>query len=176
MSRVRAFFLEEAGECMADLRQELERAPLDPVALHRGVRRFRGSADMARFGALADRAREIERWLRDQGTGAIAPEVAAAARSRASEALGSLERQLTEIREGRLEEDPRMEAGMTEAEGGGVQGGLEVVPVENLEYQDAAAIERALTLREALEDAIVTDEPAGPILDELFDLIRLGTR
>jgi hypothetical protein len=48
------------------------------------------------------------------------------------------------------------------------------VPIEALEYAPDAALERALELREPLEMAIVADDPAGPILDELFDLIRLG--
>ncbi len=176
MNRVRSFFFEEAGECMADLRRELAREPLDPAAVHGIVRRFRGSADMARFGALTAQVREIEIWLRDRATAPVAAGSAESVRSRVRHVMGSFERELTEIREGRQEEDPRMEDGMTEAETDGGQGGGEVVPVETLEYQGAAAIERALSLREALEDAIVADEPAGPILDELYDLIRLGTR
>ena len=49
-----------------------------------------------------------------------------------------------------------------------------VVRIEEIEYDGRAALERALELRPALEDAIVSESPAGPILDELFDLIRLG--
>lgn len=50
-----------------------------------------------------------------------------------------------------------------------------VVDVTTLEYGGKAALERARTLREPLERAIAEGRP-GPILDELFDLIRLGTR
>lgn len=49
-----------------------------------------------------------------------------------------------------------------------------VVRVADLEYGGRAALERALELRPALENAIVSEAPAGPLLDELFDLIRLG--
>jgi chemotaxis protein histidine kinase CheA len=176
MSRVRSFFLEEAGECISDLRRELEVEPLDAAAVHRIVRRLRGSADMARFGGLTLQARELEVWLRDEAPAMVAAGSAESVGSRVRQVLGSLERALTEIREGRQEEDPRMEDGMTQVEARAEQDGQEVVPVERLEYQGAAAIERALSLREALEDAIVADEPAGPVLDELFDLIRLGAR
>jgi hypothetical protein len=55
-------------------------------------------------------------------------------------------------------------------------GAVEVVEIRELEYRGPAALERAAELREAVEDAIVGEEPAGPILDELFDLIRLGMR
>ncbi len=48
------------------------------------------------------------------------------------------------------------------------------VPLESLEYGPEAALKRAAALREPLEMAVVADEPAGPILDELFDLIELG--
>ena len=174
MSRVRSFFLEEAGECMAGLGRELEVEPLDAVAVHRLVRRLRGSADMARFGALAARARELETWLRDRAAAEMVRGSGESVRRRVRQVMMQLHRELTEIREGRQEEDPRMEEGMTEVEAGVGQDGGEVVPVETLEYQGAAAIERALSLREALEDAIVADEPAGPVLDELFDLLRLG--
>jgi hypothetical protein len=51
-----------------------------------------------------------------------------------------------------------------------------VVPIEDLEYRGRAALQRAESLRMPLEDAIIAGEPAGPILDELFDLIRLGTK
>jgi hypothetical protein len=48
------------------------------------------------------------------------------------------------------------------------------VPIDELEYAGRAALERALELRVALEDAIVAEEPVGGIIEELFDLIRLG--
>jgi hypothetical protein len=50
------------------------------------------------------------------------------------------------------------------------------VPIEALEYSPDRALERALSLREALEMALVADEPAGPVLDELFDLIQLARK
>ncbi len=50
------------------------------------------------------------------------------------------------------------------------------VDIGTLEYAPHPALERALELRTALEDALVTGAPVGPILDELFDLIRLGMK
>jgi hypothetical protein len=61
--------------------------------------------------------------------------------------------------------------------GGNDAGGIgEPVAIESLEYGPEAALSRAVELREPLEMAIVADEPAGPILDELFDLIQLGRK
>jgi hypothetical protein len=48
------------------------------------------------------------------------------------------------------------------------------VAIEELEYQAHAALARAAELRAPLEAAIFDDQPVGPILDELFDLIRKG--
>ncbi len=50
------------------------------------------------------------------------------------------------------------------------------VDIGTLEYAPGPALQRALDLRTALEDALVSDAPVGPILDELFDLIRLGMK
>ena len=62
---------------------------------------------------------------------------------------------------------------MDEQTGGGV-GSAEIVDLETLEYSAQAALERAASLREPLENAIVSDETPGPILDELFALIELA--
>lgn len=186
MSRVRAFFLREAGECLSDMASELERTSLDVTALHRAVRRFRGSAQMARFGALAEAARALETRLRGPLGHAVSGETSDAGgrasgsqeelRREAWGVLESLERGVEAVREGRLEEDPRMEVGM-EQQGGDESGDeLNVVPIGALEYRGEAALERALELREALEEAIVGETPTGPILDELFDLVRLGSK
>jgi hypothetical protein len=50
----------------------------------------------------------------------------------------------------------------------------EEVPIEDMEYSGVDALHRALELRTALEDGIVSGAPVGPVLDELFDLIRLA--
>jgi hypothetical protein len=50
------------------------------------------------------------------------------------------------------------------------------VPIAKLEYSARDALARALEPRAALEDGIVVADPVGPILDELFDLVRLGLR
>ena len=52
----------------------------------------------------------------------------------------------------------------------------QAVPIDTLEYHGHTALERAQTLRAPLEDAIAAGDPPGAILDELFDLIRLGTK
>jgi len=48
------------------------------------------------------------------------------------------------------------------------------VPIESLEYRGDAALRRALSLRQGLEDAIGNDPAAREQLEELFDLIRLA--
>lgn len=50
------------------------------------------------------------------------------------------------------------------------------IAIEELEYTSEAALARALELRAPLEDGIVAEDTVGPILDEIFDLIRLGMR
>lgn len=51
-----------------------------------------------------------------------------------------------------------------------------VVPIQTLEYGGRAALARALELRKALEEALAAGRDATPLLEELFDLIRLGMR
>lgn len=51
---------------------------------------------------------------------------------------------------------------------------LAEVAIEDLEYRGEAALARALELRSMLEETLLEDAPLSPILDELFDLIRLG--
>ena len=48
------------------------------------------------------------------------------------------------------------------------------MPISQLEYSGHAALRRALTLRQGLEDASGDDPAARELLEELFDLIRLG--
>jgi hypothetical protein len=66
-----------------------------------------------------------------------------------------------------------VETSMDERTGGAVSS-TEIVDIETLEYTADAALERALALREPLEDAIVSDDLPGPILDELFALIDMA--
>ena len=65
---------------------------------------------------------------------------------------------------------------MDETREHGDTGTMEVVPIERLEYRGPEALERAETLRLPLENALITGEAPGPIIDELFDLIRLGRK
>lgn len=185
MTRGRAFFLREASECLGAAEGALQSEPVDLAAVHLAVRRFRGSAQMARFGALADTALELEERLRPYrgGSGAAADpsedsvsDASDEVRRTIRTVLDSLGREVEAVRAGQLEEDPRMEAGMEEPGVSEATDGLEVVSIETLEYRGESALARALELREALEDAIVSQEAVGPILDELFDLIRLGSK
>ncbi|HSH44948.1 MAG TPA: Hpt domain-containing protein [Longimicrobiales bacterium] len=159
MSRVRAFFLEEASECMRDARAGLDAG--DHPRLRSAVRRLRGSAQMARFGEVAEVAGTLEEALGPGGD----PDVAGA--------LDRLDDLLGAVRVGELEQDLEPEKPM-EGEGRAENGGM--VEIEELEYRGRAALERALQLREAIEDAVVAEQPVGPILDELFDLVRQGMR
>lgn len=197
MSRVRTFFLREGAECLSTIREEVGKPTMDAGVVYRAIRRFRGSAQMAGLSGPAERALTLEERLRRDpeevrdrprqpgghedagGTEALRPEVLTV--------LELLEQDVEAVREGRLEGDPRMEAGMEEqgvgvGAGAGAESGpageaaADVVPIEDLEYRGEAALDRALQLRPALQNAIVSDEPSGPLLEELFDLIRLGLK
>lgn len=181
MSRVRTFFVQEAEECLDEARTALESAAPDRQRVYGAVRRFRGSAQLARFGTLAATARALERQLRPAGDGREADWEPALAGGVAA-GLDELETGMEAVRAGRMDEDTTTEATVVEQEESMESGEPEAevdpgtaVPAEALEYRGEAALDRARSLRGALEDAVVSEEPVGPILDELFDLIRLGS-
>lgn len=124
---------------------------------------------MARFGSLAERAAALEGTLRAVARGDT-PWTAEAGRS-ARRDVAALAGMVAAVRSGGLEADSTKEAAM-----GGERADTDVVPIEELEYEGQRALERALELRGALEDAIVAEEPVGPLLEELFGLVRLGMR
>ncbi|HUG42158.1 MAG TPA: hypothetical protein VMM12_16940 [Longimicrobiales bacterium] len=169
MSRVRAFFVEEGTECLTTARAEIGRVAPDRAVVYRAIRRLRGSAQVARFGGLAREAARVEERVRPAADdGGWSPELTAFAEA----ALAGLHAALEAVRAGEVEPMEEMKATMDgEATVGGVGG---AVGVEELEYRGPAALERALELRSAIEDAVVGDAPVGPLLDELFALIRLG--
>lgn len=168
MNRTRAFFLEEATECLVAARAELEREEPDPAAVHRAVRRLRGTAQVARFTGIATRAASLEGRLRDApGAAEWPPDV----RRATAEALRWLESALAEVRSGEVEPEIR---GDEQMDGEAREEGD--VGIEDLEYRGRAALERAMQLREVIEEATVTGASVAPLLDELFDLIRLGMR
>ncbi len=171
MNRVSAYFVDEARECLDALETELGGRDPDPGVVYRTVRQLRGSAQVARFGELAEEARALEEALKAaaRGEGTWDDDLA----GRVREGIRSLARGVDAVREGRLEQDER-EPPMEEQERNETT--EEIVPMETLEYSGTAALERARALREPLEDAIMAGDPPGPILDELFDLIRLGEK
>jgi HPt (histidine-containing phosphotransfer) domain-containing protein len=172
MSRMRAYFVQEALDCLETARSALVGDP-DLDAVYGAVRRLRGSAQMARFGELAETALALERRLRPAPG---RPEAATLERV-VRDTLEVLAIGVEAVRNGELEEDTEPEDTMDEQAVGGTEvAGGEVVALETLEYRGERALERAVELRGALENAIVSDEPSGPILDELFDLIRLGAQ
>ncbi len=169
MNRTRAFFLEEATECLAAARAELEGEAPDPAAVHRAVRRLRGTAQVARFTGIAERAASLEGRLRDApGAAGWPPDV----RRATAEALRWLESAVAEIRSGEVEPEIR---GDEQMDGEAREEGDDV-GIEDLEYRGRAALERAMQLREVIEEATMTGASVAPLLDELFDLIRLGMR
>ncbi|MDX1673333.1 MAG: Hpt domain-containing protein [Longimicrobiales bacterium] len=172
MSRIQEFFVEEAEECMRALRDELSNDEPDPIVLYRSARQLRGSAQVARYGGLAGDATELEELLKGVARGDASWDEETEGRVRT--ALRSLEEEVEGVREGRVQPDPE-EREPREDPASGEQTAVEVVPIETLEYQGAAALERALTLREAVEEAAGEEAPSA-VVAELFDLIRLGTR
>lgn len=171
MSRARAFFVEEARECLATARAELAADIPSPAGLHAAVRRLRGSAQLARFGQPAAVAGALEARLKPvaRGQAGWTEELADTARA----AFDRLDALVDAIEAGRVPQDSRSDVRMDMQDRVGQE---EWVDVAELEYSGEAALDRALELREALENAIVAEEPTGSILDELFDLIRLGRR
>lgn len=167
MSRARAFFIEEATECLRTARSELARAAPERVVVYRAVRRLRGSALLARFASLTRDAGALEALLRP-GRGADGWPESLVERVRTG--LDALELDLARVRAGELNPQEETKAPMD----GEVRRTEGVVRIEELEYRGRAALERAAELRDAIEDAVVSEAPVGPILDELFDLIRLG--
>jgi hypothetical protein len=169
MSRVLAFFMEEAVDCLATLRSAAQ-PPGDPAQLYGAARRLRGNAQLARIGPVAVLAGRLEETLRDvvraeqTWTDVLAASVAAH--------VAALERSVHAVGEGRIQQDMRAAMSMDP----NVPASADEVPIEELEYAGNRALERSLELRTALEDGIVSGDPVGPILDELFDLIRLGIR
>lgn len=133
---------------------------------------LRGSAQMARFGRIERGALELESRLKPlipAGT------LDSAALAGVREQVAVLGGEVDAVREGRVEQDARSGAAMDEQPRGGGEV-EEVVEIGTLEYAREAALDRALELREPLEDAIVSENAPGPLLDELFDLIRLGRK
>lgn len=166
MSRVRAFFLEEATDCLRTARAELRREEPDRAVIYRAVRRVRGSAQLARCGAVARQAAALEARIRPRGEDSgWSPALAALA----ERGLTGLEAAVDAVRSGRTESEKETERTM-DAEGGEEA----VVGVQELEYRGEAALDRALELRRPIEDAIARKADAQPLLEELFDLIRLG--
>lgn len=167
MTRTRSFFLREAAECLGTLREDLVDGHPDLGRAYRAARLLRGSAQMARFGRLGARAERLEHSVRaaHRGEAEWSPEAAAEARQIVEE----LEAAVAGIRAGRIQQDPRTELDM---DGQQEQGGI--MDVAELEYRGERALERALELRSELERALEEGRSSQGILDELFDLVRLG--
>jgi hypothetical protein len=170
MSRVRAFFLQEAAECLAVLAAAGTPQPRDARRLHAAARRLRGSAQLARYGAVAAAAGGAERRLKPLAAGREGWSDAAA--EAVAEAIAAAEAAVRAVREGTIQQDARTTMSTErQAEKRGTE-----ISITELEYTREAALARALELRAALEDGIVAEDTVGPILDEIFDLIRLGMR
>lgn len=177
MNRVRAFFIEEAAECLRTARLGLDAS--DTTGVLSAVRRLRGSAQMARFGEIAEVAGSLESRLRGEA------DAGRWAEESTREHLDRLDDLVRAVRRGTADQDPEDEdpqeghgtdpGGEDRMEGAGREE-TAVVEIEELEYRGRAALERALQLRESIEDAVVAERPVGPLLDELFALVRQGMR
>ncbi len=168
MTRVRAFFLEEAAECLADLRAALRVADADLGRFHGAARKLRGTAQVARYGPVAAAAGRLERRLKRVLDGQA--RWTEAVKAAVAQELAAVEAVVHAVEAGRIRHDERLEDTVEPNE----DATADEVPIEDLEYRGSAALHRAMDLRATLEDAIVGADPVGPILDELFDLIRLG--
>ena len=169
MNRLTRFFLEEAEDCLGSLRAELERASPEVAPLHRAARRLRGSAQMARYEDVVRSALALERSLREGDPSTLAAEEVEEVRRRIEE----LEREVEAVRAGRATRNSSTEWPMDDQH---TEQGADPVSVDisALEYRGNAALDRATSLREPLEDRLGAGEPVETILDELFDLVRLA--
>jgi chemotaxis protein histidine kinase CheA len=171
VNAVRAFFLEEGSACLAQLGAALDdgdrSGQYDARRLHSATRRLRGSAQLARYGAVARMAGALEWTLKPVARGEAAWEESLATTVR--NALPALKAALDGVASGRMEPDTKGEDRMTQDETGAVER-----EIGELEYGPREALVRALELRAAVEDAVVNEAPVGPVLDELFDLVRMG--
>ncbi|MGK7313610.1 MAG: Hpt domain-containing protein [Candidatus Longimicrobiales bacterium M2_2A_002] len=172
MNRVRTFFVEEARECLHEIEAELADPSPSTEALYAAVRRLRGSAQMARYGSLAEDAWPLEEVLRRVSHGEMAWDEKL--ETRVQEETASLARAVDAVREGSTAQDDKEP--LMEGQAPDTAGADAIVPLEELEYSGRTALDRAESLRSPVEDAIVNGDPPGPILDELFDLIRLGRK
>jgi chemotaxis protein histidine kinase CheA len=170
MSRSQALFLEEAARCLAELGATPGTDPEEGRRLHAAARRLRGSAQMARYGSVAEVAIRMERRLkRLADTGVPWSDTEAEAFRRDVAAANAA---IQDVQGGTIQQDARTTMS-TDSQGGDDKA---EIAIEELEYAPAAALQRALELRAPLEDGIVAEDTVGPILDEIFDLIRLGMR
>jgi chemotaxis protein histidine kinase CheA len=172
MSRVRDFFLEEAEQSLAVLRDEglVEAGAAAP--LHAAARRLRGNAQVARYGGVAALAYPIERRLKrlERGEEPWAHET----RRILDEEVAALADAVQSVREGRVERESMRERAMEDPRENPDAGQEPEVSVHDLEYRGVAALRRATDLRKPLEEALAESRDVAPILDELFDLIGLG--
>lgn len=168
MSRVRAFFLQEAARCLSELSVPAAPRPRELRRLHAAARRLRGSAQLARYPAVVDVALPLERRLKTLA-GGDEPWSAGTAAAVADQ-VRAVERAVQAVRDGTIQQ----QSGGTMAEEQSREAGVPEVAIRELEYAGEAALRRALELRRSLEEALDAGEPAAGILDELFDLIRLG--
>lgn len=168
MSAAVAFFLAEADDCLDALRRELSRERSDPATLYFAARRLRGSAQLARLGALADTAWDLEGRLRTvaRGSGSWTPALEREVHTGFQVLVHRVDRVRTRGTE------HMTESMMVEER----RAGDEIVPIETIEYDRRAALERALALRKPLEEALSSNKSPSPILEELFDLIRLAAK
>jgi chemotaxis protein histidine kinase CheA len=170
MSRSRDLFLAEAAQCLAELDATPGTDAEEGRRLHAAARRLRGSAQMARYSAVAQVAVRLERRSkRLADTGVPWSDTEAEAFRRDVEAANAA---IRAVRAGTIPQDARITMA-ADRQGGG---DATEIAIEELEYAPAAALKRALELRSPLEDGIVAEDAVGPILDEIFDLIRLGMR
>lgn len=166
MSRVRAFFLEEAAQCLAVLARANEAG--NTASAYGAVRRLRGSAQLARYAQVAELAIPLEHRLRDIVRGLGSWTLASA--HEVARGIDALERSVQAVRDGTIQQ----QVGRNMVDEQRLEGGPVEVAIRELEYSGSAALSRALEIRGPLEEAMAAGDPVDGILDELFDLIGLG--
>lgn len=190
--RLNEYFTQEAGEYLDQLARLLreEGAP-DPQALLRLARGVRGSAQMAGAETIAAVAERLEDAARSVASNVVvwSEEV----RGLAADTVRDIQILIRALNRWGPDEEARVRSAMDrwhelepeevvaveslfyDDAGPHVLSEPEVVPIESLLLRGPAALREALRLRPALEQlAVGAGSEARELVDELFDLVRLG--
>jgi HPt (histidine-containing phosphotransfer) domain-containing protein len=193
--RLHEYFTDESSEYLDQLERLLERpGPVDPHHLLRLARGVRGSAQMAGVETIGRVAEHVEDAARSVASHHVvwSDEI----RQLAIATVKDLQLLVRALNRWGPEEEARVRAALErweehdativpisalyhDDEGPHVLSEpdlSDVVPVRSLQLEGDDALREALRLRPRVDAALERPSELRPLLDELFDLLELGTR